>query len=152
MKKLITMAAVAFFALFSSAALANDECKIVIDSNDAMQFDIKEFTIDKAACPEFTVELKHSGSLPASAMGHNVVITKAEDMDAVAAEGIAAGMDNNYVKPDEPKVLAHTKVIGGGESTSITFSTADFEAGGAYKFFCSFPGHYTMMNGNITVK
>lgn len=152
MKKLITTAAIAFFALSSNAAFANDECKVVIEGNDAMQFNTKELNIDKAACAEFTIELVHPGSLPKEAMGHNVVITAAADMDAVAADGIGAGAEANYVKPDDSRVIAHTSVVGGGESTSVTFSTAGLETGGDYKFFCSFPGHYTMMNGAVIVK
>lgn len=147
------MAVLAVLATFSTATFAQDnQCKVVIQGNDAMQFDIKDFTIDKAACPEFTVELVHSGSLPVSAMGHNVVITSAADMDGVAADGIGAGLDNKYVKPDDARVIAHSDVIGGGETTSITFSTVGLTAGEAYKFMCTFPGHYTMMNGDITVK
>lgn len=153
MKKLITIALVSMMALFSSAAFAQDDaCKITIEGNDAMQFNLKEFTIDKAACAEFTIELKHPGSLPKAAMGHNVVVTKTADAAAVVADGITAGLENNYVKPDDARVIAHTNVIGGGESTSITFKTDALEAGGDYEFFCSFPGHYAMMKGKVTVK
>jgi len=32
---------------------------------------------------------------------------------------MSAGIENDYVKPDDSRVYAHTKVVGGGESTTI---------------------------------
>lgn len=139
----------AVLAAVASPALAND-CAIVIESNDMMQFDKKEIVISKA-CTEFTIELKHVGQLPKAAMGHNVVITSKADMQAAGNDGIAAGIDNDYVKPDDERVLAHTKLIGGGEKDTVKFSTEKFEKGGDYEFFCSFPGHSAIMKGVVKV-
>ena len=44
-------------------------------------------------------------------------------------------------------MLAHTKIVGGGQTTSITFPTSALTKGGAYTFFCSFPGHSSIMKG-----
>ena len=85
-------------------------------------------------------------------MGHNVVITKTADLQPVATEGMSAGLANNYVKPGDQRVLAHTKIVGGGESTEVTFSTANMKAGGDYSFFCSFPGHWAIMKGKFEFK
>ena len=124
----------------------------MLKADDAMKFDLKEFKINKAACPEFTVELDHVGKLPAAAMGHNVVITKTADVDAAAQAGIKAGPTKNYVDEEGGKVIAHTKLIGGGEKTDVTFKTDVFEAKGDYDFFCSFPGHYAVMRGKVIVE
>ncbi len=57
--------------------------------------------------------------------------------------------EQGYVPQDmKENVLAATKVIGGGESTTITF---DAPAPGYYEFICSFPGHYGLMNGSFIV-
>lgn len=151
MKKLL-IAAIA--TMFTAGAFAQDaeQCKVVIEGNDAMQFNIDNFTINKEACPEFTVELDHVGSLPKKAMGHNVVISATGDFQAIAADGISAGIDNDYLKTDDDRVIAHTDVVGGGEKTEVTFDTAGLEAGGDYTFFCSFPGHSSNMKGSITVE
>jgi len=124
------------------------ECSVDIDSNDAMQYNTKEISISKT-CKEFTINLTHSGKLPAAAMGHNVVITKTADMNAVGSEGIAAGAANNYVKEGDERIIAHTKLIGGGESTSVTFPVEKLAASEAYSFFCSFPGHFALMKGDV---
>ena len=123
----------------AAAAPADGACKAVAKGDDAMKFDIKEIKINKASCPEFTVEIDHVGKLPAAAMGHNVVIAKTADVDAVVKDGDA-------------RVIAHTKVVGGGEKDSVTFKTDALEAGGDYDFFCSFPGHYAVMRGKVVVE
>ena len=132
------------------AAMAAD-CSFELEGNDAMQFNAKEIVVDKS-CGEFTINLKHTGTMPVSSMGHNVVISKKADEQAVANDGIAAGLDNQYVKPDDERVVAHSDVIGGGEETSVTFNVADLQEGEDYAFFCSFPGHLALMTGALKVE
>src|SRR3546814_4230199 len=93
-----------------------------------MQFNTKEIVVDKT-CTEFTINLQHTGKLPKAAMGHNVVVTKEADKQGAATDGMAAGLDNDYVKPDDARVIAHTPVIGGGESTSVKFDVSKLAAG-----------------------
>lgn len=84
-------------------------------------------------------------------MGHNWVLSKADDAKAIASDGIAAGVDNQYVKAGDDRVIAFTKLIGGGETTSVTFPVSKLTAGGAYTFFCSFPGHIALMQGSLSL-
>jgi azurin len=141
---------IAVFCLFSSAALA-DNCSVEIEGNDAMQFNKNELTVG-AGCSEITVTLKHVGNLPKATMGHGLVITTAADMQAVANAGIAAGIDNNHVPPGDDRVIAASKLVGGGETTTLTIPGSKFEAGGDYMFFCPFPGHNAMMKGKFIVQ
>lgn len=149
MKIVQTTAVIAALMLGNAAAWAQS-CELSIDGNDAIQFSESELTVSKD-CGEVTLTLNHVGNLPKSAMGHNWVLTKTSAAQPVVSDGINAGLANNYLKPDDDRVLAHTEVIGGGESTSITFSVADLEAGGDYTFFCSFPGHFAIMKGKFIV-
>jgi azurin len=126
------------------------DCATTITGNDAMQFDVGSITVP-ASCSQFTINLTHVGKLPVAAMGHNVVITKASDMQAVAADGMAAGAGASYVKPDDPRVIAHSDLVGGGQSTSVSFDVSKIKDGGPYEFFCSFPGHAAVMKGTIGV-
>lgn len=123
-------------------------CETTIEGNDRIQFNVDSITIP-ADCSEFTINLRHVGSLPVAAMGHNVVVTTTEDYPAVAAEGLTAGAAADYVPEGDDRVIAATEMIGGGESTSVTFSTDDLDAGGDYTFFCSFPGHSAVMRGSL---
>ena len=82
-------------------------------------------------------------------MGHDWVLVNAPDLAAVANDGMGAGAANNYVKAGDKRVIAHTKIIGGGQSDTITFSTASLKAGGDYSFLCTFPGHNALMKGKF---
>lgn len=135
---------------FSAQAMAAD-CSVTIDSTDAMRYDKNEIVVDKS-CDEFTIKLTHSGKLAKNIMGHNVVITKTPDAEAVARDAISAGLDNQYLKPDDDRVIVFTDLIGGGEETSTSFATTKLNAGEDYTFFCSFPGHISLMKGTVTVK
>ncbi|WP_116521317.1 azurin [Achromobacter insuavis] len=139
------LCAATVLALASAPVLAA-ECSEDIAGNDQMQFDKKEITVSKS-CKQFTVNLKHPGTLAKNVMGHNWVLTKQADMQGAVNDGMAAGLDNNYVKKDDARVIAHTKVIGGGETDSVTFDVSKLAAGQDYAYFCSFPGHFALMKG-----
>jgi len=94
-------------------AQAAGNCTVAIKGDDAMKFDIKEATVS-ASCPTITIELTHTGKMPAAAMGHNVVVSATKDMDAVARDGIKAGVAGNYINKADPRVIAATTLIGGG--------------------------------------
>lgn len=135
--------------LLGGPALAA-ECDLEIESNDAMQFNKTSIAVP-ASCKQFTVKLKHVGKLAKAMMGHNWVLSKTSDLQGVVADGISAGLDKDYVKPGDTRVIAYTKVIGGGESDSVTFATSKLKAGEAYTFFCSFPGHSAIMKGTLSL-
>lgn len=136
-------------SVMSSAALAG-ECDVSLEATASMAFSTKEITINKT-CKEVNLTLKNSGNMPKAAMGHNLVITKKADMQAVLADGNTAGLSKNFVKDNDDRVIAHTAVLGGGESASIKFKTDKLNAKDAFTFFCSFPGHAAVMNGVVKV-
>ena len=137
--------------LGAPAQAASKVCKLAISGNDAIQYDKKQLTIT-ADCTQVELTLTHTGKLPAQSMGHDWVLVKAEDLSAVASDGLTAGIANNYVKPNDARVIAHTKVVGGGESTSVTFATAALKKGQTYKYLCTFPGHNALMNGDFIIQ
>ena len=124
-------------------------CSVDIEGNDMMKYNVANIDVSKA-CTDFTINLKHVGKLPVVAMGHNVVIAKAADMAAVARDGMTVAPE--HVKAGDSRIVAHTRMIGGGESASVTFDVSKLKAGGPYKFFCSFPGHLALMQGNIVAQ
>lgn len=132
--------------LASSPAFA--ACSIDIDGNDAMQFDIRSIEVPRS-CEAFTINLTHSGTLARHVMGHNWVLARTRNVRNIANDGMAAGLEHDYLKPDDDRVIAHTRVIGGGEKTSVTFAVSQLEAEGDYTFFCSFPGHWSVMKGSL---
>ena len=137
-------------ALLFASTSAFAACSVDIDGNDAMQFDLKSIEVPKT-CTDFTVNLKHSGKLAKNIMGHNWVLTTTADFQGAANDGMAAGLDKDYIKEGDTRVIAHTKIIGGGEATSVTFPVSKLTATGDYTFFCSFPGHSALMKGTLKV-
>ncbi|MEG0966880.1 MAG: azurin [Pseudomonas sp.] len=135
----------------ASASVFAAECSVTVDSTDQMSFNTKEITVDKS-CKEFTLKLTHSGNLPKNVMGHNLVISKEADMQPIATDGLSAGIDKDYLKEGDARVIAHTKVIGAKETDSVTFDVSKLDANEKYGFFCSFPGHISMMKGTVTLK
>lgn len=140
-----------FLALCAAAGVQAADCEVTVDSNDKMRFDTDRIEMD-ASCEEFTVHLTHSGSMAENVMGHNWVLTLEEDMQGVVQDGMSAGLEDEYVKPDDERVIAHTEIIGGGEETSITFDASGLSKDKSYQFFCSFPGHSSLMKGEFVVK
>lgn len=139
-------AALAVAALMFAGQASAATCEVNVEANDAMQFNTKEITVDKS-CKQFTVHLKHVGKAPKASMGHNWVLTKKADMTPVSKDAAAAGAAGDYIKKGDTRVIAHTKMLGGGESDSVTVDMSKLKAGEEYEFFCSFPGHAALMKG-----
>jgi azurin len=148
MKVIHSLAAVSLLVAASGAFGADKVCKVEIAGTDQMQFDKKEIVI-APDCTQVELTLKHSGKLATQVMGHNWVLTKTPDVAGVANDGMGAGLAKQYIKAGDTRVLAHTKVVGGGQSDTITFPTSKLTKGGAYTYFCSFPGHSAVMKGTL---
>jgi len=134
----------------AGAAGAKPNCTIKLKGDDRMQFDLKTATVS-ASCPTINIELTHVGKMPVQAMGHNVVISASKDMSAVTTAGMKAGAAAGYVPKADPRVIAATPTVGGGASTRAKFAGSKLKAGGDYSFYCSFPGHSSMMKGKLVV-
>lgn len=120
---------------------------IVLESTDQMTFSTNEIRVK--AGEKVTLTLKHVGKMKVEVMGHNFVLLKqGTDLAAFAGKAMNA-KDTDYVPAGSDEVIAHTKMIGGGESTTITF---DAPEKGTYDFMCSFPGHYAIMKGKFIVE
>jgi azurin len=141
-----SLAFVSLLALAGSAFGADKVCKLEITGTDAMQYDKKELSV-AADCTQVEVTLHHSGKLPAQAMGHNWVLAKTADVAGVASDGVGAGFAKDHIKDGDARVIAHTKIVGGGQTTTVTFPTSKLKAGESYTYFCSFPGHSSIMKG-----
>ena len=120
---------------------------INLTANDAMQFNTAEIKI--SAGRTVKLNLKHVGKMPLEMMGHNfVLLAQGTDINAFSAAGVTA-KDTEYIaKAMADKVIAKTKLLGGGESDSIEFKAP---APGTYDFLCTFPGHSAIMKGKLIV-
>lgn len=148
MRKLMAIALLGLLA--SPVTLLAAECSTTIDANDMMHYDKSSITVP-ATCKTFKVTLHHSGKLPVTAMGHNWVLSTAADEAGVLSDGLKAGAANSYEKPGDTRIIAHTKLIGGGESDTTTLDVAKLKAGEQYTYYCTFPGHAALMKGTLSL-
>lgn len=126
------------------------ELKVTITGNDQMKFNIT--AISAKPGQKITLTLKNVGTMPKMSMGHNFVLLPNELAPLKFLEASQTHMGNDYVAPElEDKIIAHTKLLGPGESDTITFAAP--RTPGAYDYLCSFPGHYSIgMKGVLTVE
>lgn len=121
---------------------------VTVDATDAMQFSTKRIEVNGGE--PVTLTLNHTGTMSKDIMGHNWVLLKqGTDLEAFALDG-AGAKDSNYIAAAKAEsVIAATELIGGGESSTITF---DAPEPGIYWFLCTFPGHYAVMKGEFVVR
>ena len=130
----LLLSSVLFFALSISSSLTYAACSFDIEVGDYLRFSSTEMSVEKS-CDSVTVNLKHSGQLPEKIMGHNWVLSKSADVQQLATAGMSAGLAAEYVPKGDERVIAFSEVIGGGESTSVSFSTEGLISGEGYTFF-----------------
>lgn len=121
---------------------------ITLTGDDDMKYDKTLFKVK--ADQKITLDFKNVGKQPAAAMSHNVVILKqGTDVQAFGEAAIPAASTGHIPPSMTDDVIAHTKLLGPGESDQITFTLPD---AGVYDFICSFPGHFGTMNGKIVAE
>jgi azurin len=111
-----------------------------------MKFDPKSITVEVGQSVRIVFENPDF-------MQHNLVIVKPGALQKVgrAADKLASdpkGSEMQYV-PDMEEVLFHTKLVNPQSSETLEF-TAPSEPG-EYPFVCTFPGHWSIMNGVMKV-
>ncbi|MFD1259506.1 azurin [Entomomonas asaccharolytica] len=129
-----------------SHVIASPSCSITIHSNDRIEWDTDHIKVSQS-CQSFTINLIHDGHLDKGVMGHNWVLTKAQDKEQVA-QAVILEKETDYINND-PRIIAHTKLIGGGQRTTITFGVSQLQQGQQYSFFCSYPEHIGLMQGTL---
>lgn len=123
------------------------EVAIEITGNDQMQYSTRAF--EATAGDTITLTFKNIGSLPVNVMGHNLVILKKGfDKQAFAMAAMQA-KDTDYIPESlKDQVLVATRILGPGEEQVLTFTVPE---AGEYQYLCSFPGHFAIMSGVLTV-
>jgi azurin len=85
-------------------------------------------------------------------MLHNLLIVKPQTVDKVGTAALNLGLQGEtkgYV-PDLEEVLYHTWILRPETAEAIYFIAPTKP--GSYTYVCTFPGHYTLMQGTLVVK
>ena len=107
---------------------------------DTIQFD--RASLQETAIYSVTVTFTNASTINQ----HNWGLAQPGTKDAVAAADVEAREANSWVKPDDDRVIAHTKLLSPGESEEIKFTG---QIAGVYQFVCTFPGHSATMFGEF---
>jgi azurin len=125
---------------------------VEIHADDKMRYDLTAFEVKPGQ--KVSVTIKNVGTTPKFSMGHNFVM-----LDRTVNAGNATTFldkasteaAHDYVPPNAKEVLAHSRLLGPGESDTVTFNAPYIP--GEYLYLCSFPGHYSQgTKGFMTVK
>jgi azurin len=121
---------------------------IELQANENMRFDKEMFKIKTGK--KIRLLFKNTGAPSNTAMAHNVVILKKGTDIADFADAVHNAKNEQYVPSSVGSlVIAHTKLVSGGDSDEVDFTISQ---PGIYDYICSFPGHWGTMQGKIVAE
>ena len=123
---------------------------VQITASDKMKYSLTAFEVKPGQ--QVSITLMNVGTSPKASMGHNFILLKQNTNVKKFLDDGSMHAAQDYIAPEFAQdVIAHTKLLGPGESDTVTF-TAPYVPGD-YVFLCAFPGHYASgMHGLMTVK
>ncbi len=145
--------AVLYFVTGCSRAPEVPPKEVTIQADDKMRYDVTAFDVSPGQ--KVSVTIKNVGTTPKYSMGHNFVLLdrtiNTGNVQATFLDKASMEASHDYVPPGAKEVLAHSKLLGPGESEVVTFNAPYVP--GDYLYLCSFPGHYSQgTKGFMTVK
>ncbi len=148
MRTLILSAALMLALVASTSAKAART--VTITGSEQMKYDVT--SIQAKPGEELHIVLKAVGSMPKIAMGHNFVLLKAGVSPQDVSTAAINARDTDFIPASmKDKIIAHTGLAGGGETTEVTFKAP--MKPGTYTYMCTFPGHFAVgMKGDLVVK
>jgi azurin len=125
---------------------------VEINADDKMRYDNTAFEAKPGQ--KISVTFKNVGTTPKFSMGHNfVMLDRTVNTGNVQTflDKASTEASHDYVPPNSKDVIAHSKLLGPGETETVTFNAPYIP--GEYLYLCSFPGHYSQgTKGFMTVK
>jgi len=109
---------------------------------DELAYDVVE--IRARAGSEITIDfVNHSGGMP-----HNIVFVNSNsDINPVGIAALEASK-TDYVPQDEiGRIFGYTAMAGPGETVSVAIGVPGQT--GSYPYICTYPGHFTVMQGRL---
>jgi azurin len=127
--------------------------EVTIQTDDKMRYDFTAFEVTPGQ--KVSVTFKNIGTTPKFSMGHNFVlldrVINSGNIQSAFLDKASTEASHDYIPPGAKEVLAHSKLLGPGESEVVTFNAPYIP--GEYLYVCSFPGHYSQgTKGIMTVK
>ena len=128
-----------------------DQSIVISTIRTQMKYDVQSFTVKPGARVKLT--FRNPDELP-----HNIIICtpgstggkdKGEELIKAVLELGARGQELGWEPKDHPRILHSSGMIQPGKETVLWFKAPQKE--GNYPYVCTYPGHFTLMNGLMTV-
>ncbi len=98
--------------------------------------------INAKAGSELTLRYINSSDMP-----HNIILVGSEaDIQIVGIAALQAFQNDYIPMNEENRMLAWTELARPGETVKVTFTIPE---PGVYPYICTYPGHFTMMQGRL---
>ena len=98
--------------------------EVKIQADDKMRYDVTAF--DASPGQKISVTITNIGTTPKFSMGHNFVLLdrtiNTGNVQASFLDKASVEASHDYVPPGDKNVLAHSKLLGPGESEVVTFN------------------------------
>ncbi len=155
------IAFIALICLFGFTACKNDKNKasetfkanperdtvhVLLTGNDKKQYNISQIEVYDGQT--VVLVFKHVGTAPKGTMGHNFTLLEKGTSVPQFAMRVSKLKQHDYLPKNGQNIIAHTRLLGGGQSDTITFKAPEI---GSYDYLCTFPGHHTTMKGKFIV-
>jgi azurin len=123
--------------------------ELEVTGNDEMKFNVEKLEAQVRQQVELT--FKNVGTMPKQSMGHNwCLLVKDANSQELLEAGFASASNDYVASDDEDQVIARTKILGPGETETITFTAP--ASPGSYEYICTFPGHFMAgMKGTLQI-
>jgi len=134
----------------TESAAGAEAVQLVIDTaTEPEDFAYAQQTLAAPAGSVITLTLNNRTDMD-DEIGHNWVLVAPGQEAAVLANGVAAGDGKDWLDVDDPGIIAHTALIEGEDSATVTFEAP---APGSYAYICTFPEHHAGgMAGTLTIE
>lgn len=122
--------------------IADGDTVVVRSVGADLRYDVNEIRAEAGST--LTIRYENRGEMP-----HNIVMLK--ERSDINPVGIAAlqAMETGYIPQDEAtqeRIIANTNLAKPGETVFVTITVPP---PGTYPYICTYPGHFTMMQGDL---
>lgn len=129
-------------SLENSLTLADGDTVVVKSVGADLSYDVTEIRAEAGST--LTIQYENRGEMP-----HNIVLlNERADINPVGVAALQA-RDNDYIPQGEDlqqRIISNTILAKPGETVFLTFTVPP---PGTYPYICTYPGHFTMMQGDL---
>lgn len=112
---------------------------------DELAYDVVE--IRAQAGSGITIEFVNNSA----GMPHNIVFVNGDsDVNPVGIAALQASKTEYVPENELDRIFGYTAMAGPGETVSVTIAVP--EEPGIYPYICTYPGHFTVMQGRLIVR